>query len=60
MKRFLLGFFATLLAISAESETIILDIPDEATFLNDWTVIDANGDGGDNQWKYDDEDAIYK
>lgn len=58
MKKFLLSSLAVCLTLIASAETIVLDIPDEASFAA-WTVIDANGDGGTNQWHYDDEDAIY-
>lgn len=59
MKHLLLSLIGGALPFFAAAETITIDIPDEASFGN-WTVIDANNDGGDNQWKYDDADAIYK
>ncbi|MCH5230711.1 MAG: hypothetical protein J1F43_02835 [Muribaculaceae bacterium] len=58
MRKFLLSAMAVCYAFTVIADTITLDIPSADQFAN-WTVIDANGDGGDNMWHYDDEDAIY-
>ena len=61
MKKQVLLLFTALVALVSSAQTfpVTLDIPDSASFANNWVVIDNNASTSANTWTYSDGEAIY-